>query len=107
RRPELLEAFERVGYRLAGGALLSLATADDSEREQPAGAAEGVPGRFVLRSSVREERCGLGDVAAGGGDEAAAARHVRDRAVVAHLAFVLPGVEDSHRFVDAVEREQR
>ncbi len=55
RRPELLELVERRADRVASGAFLPLAPADDTEREQRASASEAISGMFVLRDGVFEE----------------------------------------------------
>ncbi len=59
-RAELLEAVERRLDRLAGGALLPCAPADDAERKQRTGPAEGIPDALVLRDRLLQERRGLG-----------------------------------------------
>ena len=56
RRAEPLELTERRADRIAGGELLTLAPADDAEREQRAGPPQGIADRLVLRDCVLEER---------------------------------------------------
>src|SRR5581483_9011033 len=99
RRPELFESLERGGDRLARSTFLPLAAADGAEREQRAGAPEGIGCLLVPPDSVFEERSGLGDGPARSGDEAAAARGARERSVVTGSSFGLPRFENAHGVV--------
>ena len=77
-RTELLKAAERRADRLAGGALVSCAPADDAEGKQRAGPPERIPDFTMLRHRLLQERTGATDIALRGSHETAASRHVRE-----------------------------
>ena len=93
--------------RLAGRPLLPRAPADDAEGEERA-ARRRDRRRLVLSNRLLEERIAPIDVSAGGGDEAAAPRDMREHPLAAEPRRVrLPGVDDAHCLVDPAELEQR
>src|SRR3954451_18540444 len=78
RSTQPFELPERGGNRVAGGALLALASADDTERKQRPSPAERVLGDLMPHNRILQQEPGPVDGAPCSGDENPAASHVRE-----------------------------
>jgi hypothetical protein len=85
-RPELLEAAERGGNRVAGGALHPCPSSDGAERKRGSSAAEGIADLLVLCYRLFQENGGATDIPLRSGDETSASHHLCEHPLTAKVS---------------------